>query len=108
MVPIDYQGEIKLFVTKNGFRDFNINKYGVGYIDKENFDRGFYPSIFKGEDNITLDVRDYFKSSSTSAKNVTNSFDYLSFYIGGTAFSIGIDSLIKLNAIDTSILPLKN
>lgn len=61
VIPENYVGEVKLFVSNEKENDFKINEYGIGYINKKTFDNGFYPKLMQGNNNITDEVNGYAK-----------------------------------------------
>jgi hypothetical protein len=105
IVPDNYVGEVKLFVSNEKGNDFTINKYGIGYIDRETFEKGFYPKIIKGNIDITKQARGYSKGAFATTQASSYSYEYLSFSIKGESMQNNdIDELIKIRAIDTSRL----
>jgi energy-coupling factor transporter transmembrane protein EcfT len=75
IVPGNYVGEVKLFVSNEKGNDFAINKYGIGYIDRETFEKGFYPKIIKGNIDITKQAKEYSKGAfaATQASDYSSS-----------------------------------
>ena len=107
VIPKDYVGEVRLFVSNQKDRDFLINKYGIGYIDKKTFDRGFYPRIIQGSIDITKQVKEYSKGALATTLEDIYSYEYLSFSIlvnGKSVEDRNIEELIKIKAIDTTRL----
>jgi hypothetical protein len=45
VVPANYSGNVKLFLSTEDKDDFNINNYGIGYISKHTYQNGFRPSV---------------------------------------------------------------
>lgn len=107
IVPDNYVGEIKLFVSNEKKNDFAINKYGIGYIDIETFNKGFYPKIIKEKVDITKQVKEYSKGALATMPKDVYSYEYLSFSIMVKGESIkdkDIEELIRIKAIDTNRL----
>lgn len=107
IVPDNYVGEIKLFVSNEKKNDFAINKYGIGYIDIETFNKGFYPKIIKEKIDITKQVKEYSKGALATMPEDVYSYEYLSFSIMAKGESIkdkDIEELIRIKAIDTNRL----
>ncbi len=107
IVPDNYFGEVRLFVSNEARNDFTINKYGVGYIDKNTFDNGFYPRIFRKKINITKQIKGYSKGAFAATQVSNYSYEYLSFSIPVKVENIDdrdIEELIKIKAIDTARL----
>jgi len=108
VVDANYTGEAKLFVSKHGMNNEDkviLNRYGVGYISKEKFDKGFYPIVIQGGKDITKKIQEYRKNTFTSTSLNQKSFDYLSFDIPGKSDipMKSVDDLIKLDAVDTTL-----
>lgn len=105
IIPENYTGEVKLFVSNEKENDFTINNYGVGYIDKETFDKGFYLKIIKGNNDITKQVKEYSKSSWATTQTTNYTFEYLSFYLSSKKIqNKDVEELLKVKAIDTARL----
>lgn len=105
VVPGNYVGEVKLFVSNEQGNDFAINKYGIGYIDRETFKKGFYPKILKGNIDITKQAKGYSKGAFATTQANSYSHEYLSFSIEGESMQDkDIEELIKIKAIDTTRL----
>lgn len=103
IIPENYTGEVKLFVSKEN--NFNINNYGVGYIDRETFDKGFYPKIIKESNDITKQVKEYSKASWVTTQKTNYSFEYLSFIIPPKKeHDKDVGELLEVMAIDTTRL----
>ena len=110
IIPDNYAGEVNLLVTDEKNNDFNINKFGIGYINQPTYKNGFHPIIIKGQQDISKEIHHYSTGSyaTTSMSNV--SFNYVSFKIPGkheTPEIMSVDSLIALKAIDTARLRKK-
>ena len=111
IVPESYVGKVRLFVSNDKENDFVINKYGIGYIDKKTFNRGFYPKIIKGRNDITKQIKEYGKGALATTQEDPYSYEYLSFFIlvkGQNVEDKGIEELIKIKAIDTTRLYRKD
>lgn len=108
VVPENYAGEIKLFVSNEKESDFLVNEYGIGYIDMKTFNKGFYPKILQGGSDITKQVKEYSKGALATMNGNVYSYDYLSFSIpvknGQNVEGRDIEELIKIRAIDTARL----
>jgi len=107
IIPDNYTGEVKLLVTDGKSNDFNISKFGIGYINQQTYKNRFRPIIIKGQQDISKEIRNYSIGSyvTTSMSNV--SFNYVSLEIPGkheTPEITSVDSLIALKAIDTTRL----
>ncbi|SIS58316.1 hypothetical protein SAMN05421796_101405 [Chryseobacterium piscicola] len=108
VIPKNFSGEVKLFVSNEKGNDFKINNFGVGYIDKETFDKGFYPKIIKENNDITDQVKLYSKGSWVTTEKTDYSFEYLTFIIPPKKeHNKDVGELLKVNAIDITRLPKK-
>lgn len=106
-IPDNYVGEVKLLVTKETNNDFNINEFGIGYINQKTFKNGFYPTVIKDKANITKQIKNYNRGAYASAGTLNISLDYVTFIIPSNKETIDIisfDELINKNAIDTTRL----
>lgn len=106
IVPESYVGQVRLFVSNENENDFVINKYGIGYIDRKTFIKGFYPKIIKGSD-ITKQIKEYSKGALATTKEDLHTYEYLTFFVPINGQSIedkNIEELIKIKAIDTARL----
>jgi hypothetical protein len=81
IIPDNYYGEVKLFVTNRQENDFIINNSGIGYINKKTYDEGFSPRIMKGGIDITKQVLGYSKGSLATGPKDIYTFQFLSFDI---------------------------
>ncbi|WP_431216959.1 hypothetical protein ACQ86N_21845 [Puia sp. P3] len=63
IVPIDYAGTVKLYVSSREAdnRSIIVNQSGVGYISRSEFEKGFYPRVVKGDRDITGQINEYRK-----------------------------------------------
>ena len=107
VIPDSYIGEVRLLVSKEQQNDFNVNSYGIGYINYKSFKDGFRPIVIKGGYNISNQILGYSTGSYATTSGSKLSFDYLSFEIPGKKIASGLvdyDSLLKLKAIDTARL----
>jgi len=108
----DYTGEVKLFVSKDNVevRDITVSNYGIGYITRRDFEKGFYPKVLRGRNDISKEIKEYSKGSVLNNLSDIYSFNFLSFVIPGRSdHSVSnIDELIKVGAIDTTQLARKN
>jgi len=108
IIPKNFSGEVKLFVSNEKVNDFKINNFGVGYIDRETFDKGFYPKIIKENNDITDQVKLYSKGSWVTIQTTNYSFEYLTFVIPAEKEdNKDVGELLEANAIDTARLPKK-
>ena len=107
VIDAGFTGKVMLFISRNANgHEIPVNRYGVGYISEETFEKGFYPRIQKGGKDISKEVTEYFKGSMGHSEKDRYRFEYLSFYTPGVADSlgVGVDSLLKAGAIDTARL----
>lgn len=108
----DYAGEVKLFVSKDNVEGHNItvNSYGIGYITRKDFEKGFYPRILRGQSDITKEIKAYSKGSVLNSLSDSYSFNFLSFVVSGRSDHLvsDIDDLLRIGAIDTMQLERKN
>lgn len=99
-----YTGTVKMFVTKNSHSNFVINKYGIGYISRKDLDN-FNPKIIKNGRNITRETRHYFQSAqNTGSSNFVYKYESFEIPGGHTNLITDIDELIKIGALDTTLL----
>jgi Predicted protease of the Abi (CAAX) family len=109
IISPEYSGEVRLFVRKNNSKnhEIKVDNLGIGYINRKDFDQGFYPKIIKGSIDITKSVRQYSKGTFSASWAMTYSIDYLSFVIPGRSTQLvsDIDDLIRMGSIDTMQLP---
>lgn len=104
-IPDNYVGEITLLVSKEADNDFNINKFGIGYINQKTFKNGFHPTVIKNNKDITKQIKNYNRGAYGSAGTLNISIDYVTFTIPSdeiNTVAISIDELITNNAIDTT------
>ncbi|MDQ0966796.1 hypothetical protein QFZ20_002199 [Flavobacterium sp. W4I14] len=107
VIPKNYVGEIRLFLSNENENDFSINRYGIGYIDMRTFNDGFYPKIIQGGNDITKQIKEYSKGALATMSEDIYSFEYLTFYIldnGKKVEGKDIEELVKIKAIDTARL----
>jgi hypothetical protein len=106
-IPDNYVGEVKLLVSKEKDNDFNINEFGIGYINQKTFKNGFRPTVIKDKENITKQIKNYSRGVYGSAGTLNIYLDYVTFIIPSDEESLDIisfDELINNNAIDTTRL----
>lgn len=106
-IPDNYNGKIILLVSKESNNDFNINKFGIGYINHKTFKNGFHLTIIKNKEDITKKIKKCNKRAYMSAGEVNISFDYMTFTITNeeeNSGNISFEELITNNAIDTTRL----
>ena len=112
IIPPSYGGEIKLLVSTDSIETdvVIVNLYGIGYITKKDFERGFYLKILKGGVDVSKQVKEYSKESSLNSLSDRYSFDWLSFSVLGRSSTRAgdIDELLRTGAIDTLRLPRKS
>lgn len=107
IIPESYVGEVRLFVSNEKKNDFVVNKYGIGYIARETFNRGFYPKIIKGANDITKQIKEYSKGGLATTQEDLYSYEYLSFFVlvkGQNVEDNSVEELINIKAIDTTRL----
>ena len=110
IIPETYVGTVKLLLSNESKNDFNINKFGIGYVCKKTYDNGFRPTIIQSGQDISKQIAGYSRGSYSTSSNSNLSLDYFSFEIPGkvaNTIEIDIDSLVKLKAIDTKRLRRK-
>ncbi len=105
IVPDNYVGEVRLLVSNEKENDFNVNSFGIGYINPRTYKNGFRPKVVKGGQDISNLITTYVSSSYKNTMLNKLSFDYLSFNIPGKADSLNLvsfEDLVKIKAIDTA------
>ena len=106
IIPDNYTGnEIKLIVSKEPANDFQINSFGVGYINKKTFEQNFIPVAIKNGQNILISGLTRYSNVSISKPKLHISLDYIQFEIPGKIQDWKertIEALIERNAIDTT------
>lgn len=110
MIPDKYVGEVRLLVSNEQQNDFNVNNFGIGYINQDIYKNGFRPRVIKGGQDISDQISGYSISSYATTSGSKLSFDYLSFELPGKNENSGLvdfDSLVRLKAIDTNRLRRK-
>jgi len=106
-IPDNYAGEVTLLVSKETNNDFNINKFGIGYINRKTFKNGFHTTVIKNKEDITNQIKNYNRGAYFSAGTLNLSLDYVTFTIPSykeNPAEISFDELININAIDTTRL----
>ena len=109
IVPENYSGDVKLFVSTDspGVRKISLNRYGVGYITRQEFDAGFYPRVIKAGEDITHDIRDFGRGSAAATNLEGYSFRYVEFTVPG-AFNDSVthlNYLLRTGGLDSSRIP---
>jgi len=105
IIPANYVGEVRLFVSNEKENDFRVNSIGIGYINQKTYKNGFRPIVIKGGHDISHQISNY-EFSSYAADLL--SFDYFSFNIPGKTDSfISFENLVRIKAIDTTRLHKK-
>ena len=111
IIPDNYNGEVKLLVSNENINDFNINKYGIGYISQKTFKNGFQPKVIKGGQNITSQIKGYsIGAYATTTSTGSLTFDYLTFIVSGISqnrTTPDLEQLVIVNGIDTTRLKRK-
>ncbi|MEO5642765.1 MAG: hypothetical protein ABIQ40_15585 [Bacteroidia bacterium] len=109
VVPSNYSGNVRLFLSTENEDDFNINSYGIGYISKDTYHNGFRPTVIKNGKNITKDLTNFSSGGSISFAGVNGTsagpYRYVQFTVPGqTQDTIGNDlqKLIEIKALDTT------
>ncbi|KIA92320.1 hypothetical protein OC25_16670 [Pedobacter kyungheensis] len=111
VVPNNYTGEVKLFLSNEDGNDFIINQYGIGYIDENTFKDGFNPKVIKKNVDITKQIKQYNRGAFATTQKSKYSYEYLSFSVSGKVEDIDerdISELIKIKAVDTNRLYRKH
>jgi len=104
-IPNNYVGEVKLLVTDEANNDFNINEFGIGYINQNTFENGFRPTVIKDKENITKQIRSYSRGAFVSTETHNISLEFVTFIVPGNKTTIeyfSIEELIDKKAIDTT------
>jgi hypothetical protein len=107
IVPDNFVGEVRLLVTKDKGNAFNLNNFGIGYINQKTFKNGFRPIVIKAGKDISEKIHAYETVAYTTLSPSKWVLEYVSFKIPGKKDSLNMlsfEDLIKLNAIDTSRL----
>jgi hypothetical protein len=105
IIPDQYAGDVQLLVSNEQKNDFKVNKFGIGYINRETYKNGFRPIVIKAGHDISDQISDYSYGSYATTSGNQLSFDFLSFEIPGKKNVSGMlsyDSLLKMKAIDTT------
>jgi hypothetical protein len=106
-IPDNYVSDVRLLVSNEKENDFKINDFGIGYINKKTFEKGFNPTIIKAGHDITKQISGYATGSYATTSASKLSLDYVTFEIPGkkeNAETINFDSLLILKAIDPTRL----
>jgi hypothetical protein len=109
-IPENYEGFVRLYISRDHKNDFFINDFGIGYISYRNFKRGIIPTFIKDGVDITEQIGGLSKTLYPHNYNQRYFVDYCRFNVPGTneinAFA-EFNQLVIQNAIDTSRLRLK-
>jgi uncharacterized membrane protein len=108
IIPSNYSGNVRLFLSTENEDDFLINSYGIGYISKDTYSRGFRPSVIKNGKNISKDLTN-FSSGSISYAGVNGTsggpYHYVQFTVPGQqqdTLGNDLQKLIEIKALDTT------
>ena len=110
IIPENYVGQVKLFVSRDDKNDFNVNFFGIGYISNETYKEGFIPIVIKGDEDITKQIDGYGTGGYATSKDDKYSFNYLVFEVPGAGENRSVESvedLVNQKAIDTTRLEIK-
>jgi Zn-finger domain-containing protein len=106
-VPNNFSGTVYLILSNELENDFELNEFGVGYINADTYKSGFIPKVFKWDYNITDKIESY--STGSGSYKEGESIKYFAFDIlekNSSKKNISFHNLIKLNAIDTNRIKL--
>ena len=111
-IPKDYVGEVKLFLSNSEENKLDINEFGIGYLNEKTYQKGFRPTIIKNGQDITEDIKGYGSGAFATSQTDKYELEYMTFTIPLNEERenwdvIGLDELIKKNAIDTTLLKKK-
>jgi hypothetical protein len=111
-VPVDYAGEVRLFLSNNEENKLNINEFGIGYLNENTYENGFRPIIMKNEQDITEFIKGYSIGEFTLSQLDNYRLEYLQFTVPKNneneySDAIELNELIKRNALDTALLKKK-
>jgi len=112
-IPESFVGDVNLVVTDEAENDFDINRFGIGYITEKTYRSGFSLKIIKNGKDITKRISGLNRSSTMFITPDLNiSLDYLTFIIPGNkndSILRTFDDLLENKAIDiTRIKKNKN
>ena len=111
-IPKGYVGEVKLLLSKSDENILSINSHGIGYLNEKTYRNGFRPTIIKGGKDITKEITGYGMGTFISTQTGNYKVEYVNFTVPQTGKRtnwdiVDIDDLIKLNAVDTTLLVKK-
>ncbi len=111
-IPKDYVGDVKLFLSNSEENKLEIKEFGIGYLNEKTYKKGFRPIIIKNDQDITEDIKGYGSGAFATSQTDKYEFVYVSFTIPlkeerENSDVIGCDELIRMNAIDTTLLKKK-
>ncbi len=107
IIPDNFSGQVKLFLSNESTDDFKLNNFGIGYLSKETYYNGFKPSVIKNGQDITKDITKYSEGSFGDAGldgKIITSCKYLSFEVPGVSkdtMDMDLKKLIETGALDT-------
>jgi hypothetical protein len=108
IIPGDFGGQVRLFLSNEPDDDLRINNFGIGYISRKTYLQGFKPIIIQNGKDITKQVTEFFQGSAgagTVDHEHIGDYKFLGFTIPGKptdSLKNDLVKLIKLNALDTS------
>lgn len=115
VIPANYSGNVRLFLSTEDTDDFNINSYGIGYISKDTYNNGFRPTVIKNGKNITKELTNISSGGSISFASVNGSsigpYHYIQFTIPGHSqdtIDNDLQRLIEVKALDTTRIKAQN
>lgn len=98
IVPANFTGEVRLFLSNESANDFNVNRDGIGYISKRTFTKGFKPRVIKNGKDITKDVQDLGRGR---IGGMGYELDFISFNVPGASNKNDLLKAIDLQGVDT-------
>lgn len=105
IVPANFTGEVRLFLSNECEDDFNVNSNGIGYISKRTFTKGFRPVVIKNGKDITKDVQDFGRGS---MGGMSYELDFISFNVTGAGKKYDVLNSTDLEGVDTSRVLKRN
>lgn len=113
ILPEGNYGKYYLMLTNNESDFFEINEYGLGYVNQNYFQYGFRPRVFQGGKVVSADVK---KIGTGLWPVIGGNIHYLEFEVSkassvsgvfrATAFRTPVDSLVSTGKINISALQL--
>lgn len=111
IVTDSFSGQVRLLLSKDDKDKFELNEYGIGYVSRSTYKRGFKPRVEKNGKDITDEIiRSLSFGSMTHATvdgKVIGPYKYLSFTVPGhrtDSLTNDLLGLIDRKAIDTTRL----